>query len=106
MSLEKPTKSFIFGELVFDTGKHQSPHQSSQLQPSIAVDDDALSRDHERLSKRSSTLFSECGQLGGRDGETKTNIARVLAEFAQTIGYGQAGIVATLPFKFGKHKQR
>src|SRR5271165_2173921 len=105
MPQDQPTKRFLFGEFILKTWECPSSLQSGQFPPSVAVNDDALPRDHERLSKRQLAFFSECGQLRSWDGETKTNTARVRAEFARTTGYGLTRIVAMLPFRFWKPKR-
>ena len=70
MLLERPIKSFRFGQIVFDTGERQPASLSSQLPSGISVEDRPVARDQERLSKHEIPQFSEWGQLGGcnRDG--------------------------------------
>ena len=48
-------KSFRLGQLVFDTWERQSTLLSTQLHPSIPVNNRAVSRDHDRLEKREVT---------------------------------------------------
>jgi hypothetical protein len=51
MLLEKPIKSFGFGQIVFDTVERQPASLTSELPSGIAVEDRPVLRDQERLSK-------------------------------------------------------
>ena len=93
-------KGFRLGQLVFDTCERQSTLLSSQLPTSIPVNNCAVSRDHERLSKREVTLLSECGQFGGLNHEMTPNVTWMRVEFVHTTSYLLATDVAQLSSSF------
>src|ERR1022692_2342674 len=96
-------KGFRLGQFIFDTWERCSALQSSQLKPSIPVKNRAVLCDHERLSKREVTQFSECGQLGCRNREMVPNVTEVRAEFVQATGYELAGSEKTAVAICGFH---
>jgi hypothetical protein len=59
MALDQPPESFLFGQGILDTEDRYSALSSGQVQPRIAVDNRAVSRDDDWFSEGEITTCNQ-----------------------------------------------
>lgn len=83
-------KSFLLGQVVLDTRNSRSALSPSNLPAAIAINDRAVSCDHQRLVKRELPSFGKCRQSRRRNREPMSRVSGVRAEFFDTTGHKPA----------------
>jgi hypothetical protein len=83
-------KSFILGQVVLETRNCRPALSPSNLPAAIAINDRAVSCDHQRLVKRELPSFGKCRQSRRRNREPMSLVSGVRAELFDTTSHKPA----------------